>query len=103
MAGRPYDYYREKLKEVELSDGVNEEEAIVIAQNYVIDGIEKGETFLKKLGISKAKNSDDLWYIERFPEDWVILFPMRYGIFKTWSVYYVNKQTGEVRVGGPIK
>ncbi len=103
MAGRPYDYYREKLKEVDLSDGVSEYEAIIIAQNYVINGIENGEGFYKKLGISKAKISEDHWDIEHFPDDWVVLFPMRYGIFKTWSAYYVNKHTGKVVGGGPIK
>jgi hypothetical protein len=103
MAGRPHDYYREKLKELNMSDGVSSEEAIIIAQNYVVDMIEKGEGFFKKLGIAKARLSEDSTYIKRFPQDWVILFPMSYGLMKTWNVMYVNKHTGEVADGGPIK
>lgn len=103
MAERPYDYYREQLKKVDVSEGVSKEEAIIIAQNYVIDMIEKGEVFLKKLGLSKAQISEDLYDNKNFPDDWVVLFPMRYGLFKTWDVFYVNKITGKVIGGGPIK
>lgn len=103
MAEKPYDYYREKLKEVDLSDGVSKEEAIIIAQNYVIDKIQGGEDFYKKLGISKPEFSEDPKYRNQLIEKWVILFPMRYGLLKTWNVIYVNKHTGEVTEGGPIK
>ena len=103
MAGKPYDYYREKLKEVSISDGVSKEEAIIIAQNYIIDKIEEGEDFYKKLGISKPEFSDDSKYKNQLKENWVILFPMRYGFLKTWNVVYVNKHSGEVTEGGPIK
>jgi len=99
LAGRPYDYYREKLKEVNISDGVSKEEAIIIAQNYVIDMIEKKEDFFKKLGISKPQLSED----PDFKEDWIILFPMRYGFLKTWGVVYVNKKTGKAVYGGEEK
>jgi hypothetical protein len=99
MAERPYDYYREKLKEVNISDGVSKEEAITLAQNYVIDMIEKGEDFFRKLGISKPRLSED----PDFKEDWIISFPMRYGFLKTWNVIYVNKKTGKVVDGGPEK
>ena len=99
MAKRPYDCYREKLKEVNVSDGVGREEAIIIAQNYIVDKIEEGEDFYKKLGISKPKISED----NRFKEKWIISFPVRLGIFKTWGVLYVNKKTGEVIYGGEEK
>jgi hypothetical protein len=103
MTGRPYDYYREKLKEVNISDGVSKEEAIIIAQNYIIDKIKEGGDFYKKLGISKPEFSDDSKYKNQLKENWVILFPMRYGFLKTWNVIYVNKQTGKVVDGGPMK
>lgn len=103
MAENQYSYYREKLKEVNISDGVSKEEAIIIAQNYVVDMIEKGEVFLKKLGLSKVEISADPYDIKNFPDDWVVLFPMRYGLFKTWDVFYVNKMTGKVVGGGPKK
>lgn len=103
MAENPYSYYRERLKEVNVSDGVDKEEAIIIAQNYVIDAIERGEDFPKKLGLSKAQLSEDPYDIKNFPDDWVVLFPMRYGLFKTWDVFYVNKTTGKVVGGGPKK
>ncbi len=103
MTGRPYDHYQEKLKDIDTSDGVNKEEAIIIAQNYIIDKIKEGEDFYKKLGISKPEFSDDPKYKNQLIENWVILFPMRYGLFKTWYVIYINKYTGKVRTGGPIK
>lgn len=103
MAENPYSYYREKLKEVDVSDGVSKEEAIVIAQNYIIDAIERGEDFPKKLGLSGAQISEDPYDIKNFPDDWVVLFPMKYGLFKTWDVFYVNKITGKVVGGGPKK
>ena len=103
MSKITYEYYREKLKEVNISDGVSKEEAIIIAQNYIIDMIEKGEEFFRKLVISKPQLSEDPWYTDRFREEWIILFPMRYGFLKTWNVIYVNKKTGEVVDGGPKK
>jgi len=106
MAGRSYDDYREKLKEVDLSDGVSKDEAIIIAQNDVIDSIEKGETFFKKLGISKAKIFEDPWYIKKFPEDWVVSFPIRRGFSLMGSneyITFVNKKTGKVVHGGERK
>ncbi len=103
MAENPYSYYRERLKGVNVSNGVSEEEAVIIAQNYVIDAIEKGEDFPKKLGLSKAEISTDPYDIKNFQDDWVVLFPMRYGLFKTWDVFYVNKISGKVVGGGPKK
>ncbi len=98
-----YAEIKEKFKQIDISDEVNKEEAIIIAQNYVIDKIEKEEIFFRKLGISNAQLSEDPSYKDKFKENWVILFPMRFGFLKTWNVIYVNKQTGKVLDGGPIK
>jgi hypothetical protein len=102
MADRSYDYYREKLKEVNISDGVSKEEAITIAQNYVIDMIEEGKSFYKKLVISKSSILEE-WESEK---DWAITVPIRCGlalISPTEYILFVNKMTGKVIPGGERK
>lgn len=106
MTGRPYDYYRKKLKDVDHSDGISRGEAIIIAQNDVIDGVEKGEAFVKKIKIARAKIFEDSWYVKRFPDDWVVLFPMKRGLSLIGSseyITFVNKKTGKVVRGGERK
>lgn len=102
MADRTYDYYRDKLKEVDVSDGVSREEAIVIAQNYVIDMIEEGKNFYKKLAISKSGILEE-WESEK---DWAITVPIRRGlglISPAEYILFVNKMTGKVISGGERK
>ncbi len=106
MAGKQSDYYREKLKEVDLSDGVTQDEAIIIAQHNVISGIERGDVFYEKLDIAEAKIFEDPWYINEFPEDWIILFPIRRGFSSIGSneyLVFVHKENGEVVHGGERK
>ncbi|MEW6008871.1 MAG: hypothetical protein AB1629_04475 [Candidatus Omnitrophota bacterium] len=93
---------KEKFKQLDLSDGLNKEEAIIIAQNYVIDMIDKGKDFYKKLVISKSSILEE-WESEK---DWAITVPIRRGLALMSPVEYilfVNKETGTVTVGGERK
>lgn len=102
MAENPYNYYREKLKEVDVSDGVSKEEAIIIAQNYVIDKIQEGKSFYKKLVISKSSILKE-WESEK---DWAITVPISRGlalISPAEYILFVNKTTRQVTLGGERK
>lgn len=99
MGERP-DYkaeIREKFKNVRLSDGANKEEAIIIAQNYMIN---EENDFCKNFNILKPTVEED----PKFPEDWIVGFPTTAAFrLKTgleWNAMYVNKKTGEVIYSG---
>lgn len=98
---------KEKYRQINLSDGVSKEEAIIIAQNYLID-----EGLDKNYIISKPTVEDfefSQW------NEWRIIFKAKYGesikqanifgllgIFKWWISVNVHKKTGEIKsVGGP--
>gem|GEM_PF-3403422 len=89
---------KEKLASVNLSDGVDKEEAIVIAQNYLIDN---GLDAL--LDVSKVRKTDDQkspWGIE----DWLISFSTTSKARRQqglkWGSLLVNKKTGVVKYLG---
>jgi hypothetical protein len=106
MTERP-DYkteIKEKFKQIDLSDGVSKEEAIIIAQNYVITMIEEGNEYCRKLVILKAKLLGE--HVTSEGKKWEVSFPIRRGfnLFspKEFSIF-VNQKTGRVTVGGPAK
>lgn len=98
MAERSLDYnsYKEKLKEVNISDGVSEEEAIILAQNYIVNDEElKTMCLVHKPKIDERRLSEGYWRIQ-FPLRW------KYGVgwLRRWVIFYVNIRTGEVKEGG---
>ena len=96
MAEKPLDYYKEKLKEVNISDGVNKEEAIILAQNYIVNDEElKSMCNVHKPRIYEVRLSEGYWEVQ-FPLKW------KYGIgpLRRWVVLYVDIKTGEVKGGG---
>lgn len=100
---------REKLKQVDISDGVSEEEAILLAQNYMIN---QKEDFSRNFVLSKPKvvevNLNDPMFRKLdntiYKENWVISFPATLEFkLKTglkWCEMFVNKKTGQVRYSG---
>lgn len=99
MSGRPdFDtQIKEKIKNIDFSDGVSKEEAIVIAQNYMID---EGDDFCKDYNLLKPTVEES----SRFPENWLVGFPttLKYRL-KTglqWNAMFVNKKTGLVKYSG---
>lgn len=87
---------KEKVKQIDFSNGVSKEDAIVIAQNYLIE-----EKLDEMCVISKAEVIGDLY---RNPEYWHVSFPttlrvkLKQGL--KWLSVYVHKTTGKVKYGG---
>lgn len=96
---------QEKFKQLDLSDGVSKEEAIIIAQNYLI------EQELDKKYVLRKPEVDE----RDFGTEWVITFNATYwesikqanifgltGIMKWWISVDIDKKTGKIEsVGGP--
>lgn len=85
---------KERLKEVDVSDGVSKDEAIIIAQNYMMD---------KNCDLKSAKifGEDDPYW----PKDcWHVEFKATFiESFKSglkWATVSVDKKTGEIRGSG---
>ena len=87
----------EKYKKIDLSDGINKEEAIMIAQNYLIEkGIDKDCI------IAKTKVMDKEWWI---PDGcWEIRFGAIDSIKQKqgleWFSVYIDKIKGEIKGKG---
>ena len=94
------DYYRAKLQQVNFSDGISKEEAIIIAQNYLIEQgyFEKGSQ--KEIAIGKPKVSDS----PLIKECWVVGFPTtwqaRLESGLTELVIHIDKKTGKIKSEG---
>jgi hypothetical protein len=88
---------RGKFNNIRLSDGIDKTEAIVIAQNYMIN---EADDFCKNFNILKPTVEED----PKFPDDWLVGFPAMAAFrLKTglkWNAMYVNKKTGEVKYSG---
>jgi hypothetical protein len=103
MSERP-DYktqIKEKYKKIDLSDGVSKEEAIVIAQNYLI---EQGRDTTCDLRSAEIFGENDRFWDKN---SWHISFNTTLGErLKTginWITIHIEKQTGRLACegGGP--
>lgn len=87
---------KEKYNQIDLSDGVSKEEAIIIAQNYLIE-----EGLDKICDISTGEVIGDLY---NNPEYWHVSFSTTQKVKRQqglkWASVYVHKKTGEVKYGG---
>ncbi|MFH1202249.1 MAG: hypothetical protein V1674_05105 [Candidatus Omnitrophota bacterium] len=92
MAERPIQ--DEMQIKVDLSDGVNKEEAIILAKNYLIHkGLEKNVIIFK----AKVRES------RLFKECWTVYFPPSPNIRARIPfdfVVDVDKKTGEIKLAG---
>lgn len=97
---------KENVKQVDISDGVSKEEAIVIAQNYILkEGLDKAY-ITTQFSVKEWGLHDELWridfkatYAESIKQG--SIFGLL-GVFKWWISVSVDKKTGEVKdVGGP--
>ncbi len=99
---QPPEYYRAQLQRINLSDGVSKEEAIIIAQNYLLDVGEKG-CALSRPSVKDSSFTRDgegrplapCWEV-KFPTTWAVRF--KQGLF--WVAVHIDKKTGKVRVAG---
>jgi hypothetical protein len=88
---------KQKLVNINLSDGISEEEAIIIAQNYIIDkGIDKDCL------LDKPKVTDKGWSI---PEGcWEISFEANANLRQKqdleWFYMFIEKDKGTIKGSG---
>lgn len=97
---------KEKFKQLDLSDGVDKKEAVIIAQNHAIE-----QGWDKDYNISKpiVKDFKNKLYET---EEWEVTFNATYGsnvkqakgfgavgLYKGYAWVYVDKKTGEIRSG----
>ena len=94
MAKSP-DYYRAQLQEVNFSDGVSKEEAIVIAQNYLIDEKADKAFAITRPRVSESKLIDGCWAVS-FPR--TLRETLQHG--PLWSVVDIDKKTGKIKSSG---
>jgi len=94
--------YRSRLKAVDPSDGVNKEEAIIIAQNHLLDVGENG-CLLSRPSVRDSHFTVDgagrplapCWEV-KFPTTWGVR--LKQGLF--WVMVLVEKQTGYIKGSG---
>ena len=97
------DYYRAQLQQVNLTDGVSKEEAIIIAQNNLIDdGTDKScvlsRSSVKDTGFTVDGAGHPLapcWEV-RFNATWKVR--LESGL--KWCEVLVDKKTGQIKVSG---
>ena len=90
------DIIREKLKNIDFSDGINKEEAIIITQNYLIDkGFKLENIDVLKPTVDQSGLYDDCWVVI-----FNASFHVRHGQGLKWYSLDIDKKLGEVRVEG---
>ena len=97
--GKKMDYreeIKEKLRDVDIHDGINKEEAIIIAQNDIISN-NIGDS---KLNIHKPKVVES----QLVEGCWRVIFKARFSVkMKNWLFWYVvevDKKSGEIKSHG---
>ena len=98
--GERQDYKTEiksKFNQIDFSDGISKEEAIIIAQNYLIYNVDNVYNLKSAEVIGE---NDPFW-----PKDsWHISFKVRSREWLSrglkWGTFNVNKKTGKVTSGG---
>lgn len=104
MADKPSDYYKMKLKEVNVSDGVNKEEAILIAQNALIEeGIGDDYRISAPIAIESSLVKG-CWFV-KFNEkikfghtlERIFLTLVGGGPHPPWYGFHIDKKTGEIK------
>ena len=93
--GKSPDYYRAKLQQIDLSDGVSKEEAIIIAQNYLIDEKADGVFAITKPRIEDSALIEGCWAVS-FSRTW--REQLEHG--PLWSVVHIDKKTGKIKSSG---
>ena len=97
------DYYRAQLRQIDFSDGVSKDEAIVIAQNHLIDGGADEEVLLSKPSVEDSRFTVDgagrplapCWMV-RF--DATLKVRLESGL--KWYSVDIDKKTGQIKVSG---
>ncbi|MDP3722678.1 MAG: hypothetical protein Q8R91_04175 [Candidatus Omnitrophota bacterium] len=95
--------YRSRLKAVDPSDGINKEEAIIIAQNHLIEGGADKEVALSKPSVEDSRFTVD-GAGHPLPPCWEVHFnatwKVRLESGLKWVRVLVDKKTGQIKVSG---
>ena len=89
---------RTKAEQINISDGVNRDEAIVLAQHQLLQ-----DNRARGLSLSSADvfgENDPFWDKDTWHVSFKTKFPSRLKDGTKWWVLNVNKETGEVTYGG---
>lgn len=87
---------RSKLKKIDVSDGVDKREAVILAQNYLIDeGLDKMYLISSARVIESSYEKLEYWCV-RFSTFSKI--KLKQGL--EWGIVYIDKKTGKVKEGG---
>lgn len=89
---------KEKYKKIDLADGVSKEEAIIIAQNYLLE-TEWGKSCNLKSAEVFGEN-DPYWDKNSWHISFKLTFKERLKSGLKWTVLNVDKRTGKVTAGG---
>jgi len=87
---------RTKMEKIDISNGVSQKEAVIIAQNYLIEeGFDE-----KDINIYKATAEDS----QLFDKCWAIAFDATYKTKSEssleWYVIHIDKKTGKIKSHG---
>jgi len=103
---KSHDDYRAKLHHIDRTDGISKEEAIIIAQNHLIEGGTDKEVALSKPSVEDSRFTVDgaghplapCWEV-RFNATWKVR--LESGL--KWVRVLVDKKTGQIKssVWGP--
>lgn len=89
---------REKFEKINLEDGVSKEEAIIAAQNYMLENDGEADYIISS-GEIFAEN-DPYWNKESWHISFKTKSSFRVRTGMEWAVLNVDKKTGKVTSGG---
>jgi len=84
-----------KMKQVDVSDGVSKEEAVIIAQNDMIDDDGADKVYLNKPDVKESGLVDGCWYV-----GFDTRFKVRVKTGLEWYGIHIDKKTGEIKGRG---
>jgi hypothetical protein len=89
--------YKEKLSQVDRSDGIDKEEAVVIAQNKMIETSNDKDHRISKPIVKESKfEGTDCWFV-RFNLKFEFGHIMERMLGTPWIGYYIDKTTGDIK------
>ena len=89
------DYYRAKLREIDPSDGISKAEAVIIAQNYLLDhGLDR-ECDLTRSTVGESGLHENCWAVSF---DATSKVKAESGL--NWYALDIDKKTGQIKSSG---
>lgn len=89
------EHSKAKAQQVDLSDGVSKEEAVIIAKNYAIEKREDDRCIISRPHVEESSLIDGCWSI-KFPTTWRV----RLSQGLKWAEIHIDKKTGQIKASG---